>query len=398
MDTWNNHSRRLGSFVANNDTNMPHVLSSNINNTPDAWDGNFTSYNNESYSHDNSSSDGRDIIHRIIVPIICTFGIVGIIVTIVVLSRKNMCTTTNCYLVALASADLMFLIILTTTLGEYLFKRNDSAFYRYAIYVPFATIFMQIFLMSSIWLTVVLAMERYLAICRPFYVPHICSIFGARVIIVIIYISAFICRMPNFWEYKIMHAHDIYYITLTDFALSHHYQTVYHWIVDVVFTTILPFLFLLILNFRLIWEVRKSTAYIQRNLIVTVNKANLTAQKEELQITIMLISIVLVFFICQFPYVMYTAIVSTHKFQLVSSGFMMFRYVAMMMLSLKAALNFILYCWFSEKFWVTLKRIFCMRQCSQISHNYSDLTNGSLYSLRRRSSAAATRDTSLATF
>ncbi len=34
------------------------------------------------------------------------------------------------------------------------------------IYVTYATIFMHMFLMASIWLTVMLAVERYIAICR----------------------------------------------------------------------------------------------------------------------------------------------------------------------------------------------------------------------------------------
>lgn len=38
-------------------------------------------------------------------------------------------------------------------------------------------------------------------------------------------------------------------------------------------------------------------------------------QKEELQITIMLISVIIVFFVCQAPYVIYTAIGSITKFQ-----------------------------------------------------------------------------------
>lgn len=40
-----------------------------------------------------------------------------------------------------------------------------------------------------------------------------------------------------------------------------------------------------------------------------------------------------------------------------------FRYVVRCLLALKSSCNFILYCWFSEKFWTTFKRIFCLRHC-----------------------------------
>ena len=359
----------------------------------------FATPNSQIYEEDQYDHGARDIIHRIILPIICIFGIVGIILTIVVLSRKSMCTSTNCYLLALSSADLFFLILLSTTLLEYLFDHGDHRFYKYDIYVTYASIFMQMFLMTSIWLTVVLSLERYIAICRPFYAPHICSICRARIIIVVIYIVNFILRTPNFWEHKIVEVYDpsknsmLKYITFTDFAVSHSYQTVYPWIVDVMYTTAIPFLLLFVLSMRLIWEVRKSTAYIQRNLIVAKN-VNHIVQREELQITIMLISVVIVFLICQFPYIIYTVIASVNKFLSPSSNFHLFRYITIMMLSLKAAINFILYCWFSEKFWVTLKKTVCVHYCLKLPRDYSDLTSASLYSLRRHSSVV-TRDTSL---
>lgn len=47
--------------------------------------------------------------------------------------------------------------------------------------------------------------------------------------------------------------------------------------------------------------------------MVARNASNVV-QREELQITIMLISVIIVFFICQAPYVIYTAIVSITKY------------------------------------------------------------------------------------
>ena len=306
-------------------------------------------------------------IYRVILPIICTFGILGIILTIVILSRKHMCTSTNCYLMALAIADLLFLLLFATILADNQFVLYSKEYYNYMIYITYAAIFMQIFLLASIWLTVILAMERYIAICRPFLAAKMCTVIKARVIIILIFAFAVLCRSPNFWENRIVSIYDrltnttMTYVEPTKLSYDRTYMIVYPWVIDGVVTSILPFILLFVLNLRLVYEVRKSTRYIQRNLIVEKSAGN-AIQREELQITIMLISIIVVFLLCQAPYVIYTAIVSINAFQVATAHFMIFRYVTQLLLTLKSAINFILYCWFSEKFWATLKRVFCMEQ------------------------------------
>ena len=126
------------------------------------------------------------IIHRIVLPAICACGILGIILTVIVLSRKTMCTSTNCYLMALSIADLLFLLILATTLADNQFVQHSKSYYAYVIYVTYSTIFMHIFLLASIWLTVILAVERFIAICRPFLASKMCTVKKARILILII--------------------------------------------------------------------------------------------------------------------------------------------------------------------------------------------------------------------
>ncbi|KAK2159654.1 hypothetical protein NP493_1700g00004 [Ridgeia piscesae] len=341
-------------------------------------------------------------IYRVILPIVCTCGILGITLTIVILSRKHMCTSTNCYLMALAVADLLFLLLFATILADNQFVLYSKEYYNYTIYINYAVIFMQIFLLASIWLTVVLAMERYIAICQPFLAAKMCTVNKARVIIILIYMFALICRMPNFWESRVVTIYDkltnttLTYIEATQFSINRYYMIVYPWVIDGILTSILPFLLLFMLNVRLVWEVRKSTRYIQRNLIVEKSAANVI-QREELQITIMLISIIIVFLTCQAPYVIYTAIVSINAFQMATVHFMLFRYITQLLLTLKSAINFILYCWFSEKFWTTLKKVFCIEQClfMQKPINLDGVSqNGTSY-CHLRSLNGNTRDTVL---
>jgi hypothetical protein len=122
----------------------------------------------------------------------------------------------------------------------------------------------------------------------PYLAPKVCRVRRARIIIVCIYAVAFVVHIPIFFEHEIRTEYDedndltITYMDVSEFATSTAYVQVYPWIVDGMIQSILPFLTLLLLNTRLIWELRKSTKYIKRNLHVTgINYA----QREELQVT-----------------------------------------------------------------------------------------------------------------
>ena len=68
----------------------------------------------------------------------------------------------------------------------------------------------------------------------------------------------------------------IYYMMPTELSQNDHYITLYPWIVDGVICSILPFILLVVLNARLIWEVRKSTQYIQVEQILIVSSDQVT--------------------------------------------------------------------------------------------------------------------------
>ena len=348
-----------------------------------------------------SVDHAADVITKIVIPIICAFGIAGICVTVLVLSRKNMCTSTNCYLMALSITDLLFLILFLTILYNR-YTPHTQNYYFFHMYSTYATIFMHVLLMASIWLTVMLACERYIAICRPFLANKLCTVVKARVIVALIYVCALICRLPNFWENRIESGFDpttnttIYYMQNSQFSYEQHYTTVYPWIVDGILSSVIPFILLLVLNVRLIWEVKKSTRYLQRNMMMSSTAtggsgAGNVAAREELQITVMLISVVIVFFACQAPYVIY---ISLSSLVTLSQGFLLFKNVTLLLLALKSAINFLLYCWFSEKFRATLKHLLCSRRCLNLLGQGEKSQNCNYYNMRRISTTN-TRDTTI---
>ncbi|GFN84352.1 FMRFamide receptor [Plakobranchus ocellatus] len=143
-------------------------------------------------------------IKSVLEPIICLCGILGILLTMLVLSRKTMCTSTNCYLTALAVGDLLFLLILATRmlvdrLGDCHFHVSDER----TIFLVYSIIFMDMFQYLTVGVTVMLAVERYIAICHPMKAMTVCTVKRARIIICILALVAFILRSPKFLDIKI---------------------------------------------------------------------------------------------------------------------------------------------------------------------------------------------------
>lgn len=107
-------------------------------------------------SGDKMLSAAANAIYSFILPVVCIFGILGIILTLIVLTRKTMCTSTNCYLIALSVADLIFLVQLGSMLViNYSLVPEDSRFHNAVIiYGEYAKIITNIALIASVWMTV----------------------------------------------------------------------------------------------------------------------------------------------------------------------------------------------------------------------------------------------------
>lgn len=301
---------------------------------------------------------------HILLPIICSFGILGIILTVIVLSHKNMSTSTNSYLISLAMADLCFLIIIPLRCFEGKLDKFE-AYYYYIIHF-YAIQIMNIFLLVSVWLTVMLALERYIAICHPLRAMSVCTVTRARIIIVLIFVIAAILHIPYFFTHVVVYFYDycmhkdVPYLHGTSLGMSPIFGMV-NKCLSTALMAIIPFILLVILNGCLIREIHRSTNYLRYHLAIDLN-AQTIITGEEIKITMMLISVVIVFFVCAGPYILYNIIRTIHP-HIVFPHYHILITLTILLLALRSSFNFILYCWFSEKFWNTFKRTFCKSAC-----------------------------------
>jgi len=330
-------------------------------------------------SNNTDSDFYNSLIIRTSYFVLLILAILGIILTIIVLSRKHMCTSTNCYLISLAVADLGFLVVLSTKWLE----TEVTDYLTFDLYYRYAQIFIDTFLMASVWVTVMLAIERYIAICHSLRASAICTVKRARYLNCAVFMFAFACRIPNFFEYSTKTGWDgcveRQYIDVTPLGRNVNYKIIYAWVFDCVLCAVVPFLALLYLNMRLVLEIRKSTHYLLDTLGADANLHNVLG-REQRRVTLMLISIVIVFFICQAPYVSvmaFRSVVVRYSEKGVTNIVSIVSEITIFLLTLKSALNFILYCWFSEQFWDTFKKELCRKICIFLKRNRDMFTSRS---------------------
>jgi hypothetical protein len=91
-------------------------------------------------------------------------------------------------------------------------------------------------------------------------------------IVVGVFVYSLFSHLSNFFEHRIMTVVDKTtnerhtWAIDTDLSLNETYRTVFLWLVDGALLSIIPFILLLVLNTRLIWEV--SNVSIIKNLVV----------------------------------------------------------------------------------------------------------------------------------
>lgn len=112
-------------------------------------------------------------IHGYLSILVCTFGSIANSLNIIVLTRREMRSPTNLILTGLAIADLLVMIdyIPFACIGYILpqlnYSKEEQLTYSWAWYVLFHSIFAQILHTTAIWLTVTLAIWRYIAVAHP---------------------------------------------------------------------------------------------------------------------------------------------------------------------------------------------------------------------------------------
>lgn len=330
-----------------------------------------------------------------IVPINGIVSIIFILVTIVtnilvmlVLLRKHMRSPTNIILSAMALADMLTglfplpMYFYFFTLGNY----ADYPPYNWCyVYKLFAEYLPMIFHTASIWLTVFLAILRYIYICHTDMARKFCTVSNVIKTTVGIYVVAALTQTTRFIESQFIpitkpskiNPNETITTCILPFSpfvaqdVDLYYNLIYGF--RVIFIHFIPCSLLLILNALLIRTMRQ--AQLRRRLLMRQNKKSESKKLADSNCTtLMLVAVLGLFLLVELPLGVLMILFSIQNtldipiFEL--SNFALMTTVSNTSILVSYPLNFLIYCAMSRQFRETFKRIFTckpmplQRECS----------------------------------
>lgn len=321
----------------------------------------------------------RFVVNGVLLNCIGAGGLLGNALSVLVLSRPQMRSSVNCLLVGLAACDTVLILtsVLLFGLTAVFPYTGRLRFYYYHIcpnITPYAYPIANAAQTMSVYLTLIVTIERWVAVCHPFRAKALCTSSRARLYVFGTATFAFAYNFPKFFEAEVYErvadGEVVYCVKSDDSFRTEAYIAVYiHWMYLIVMY-IVPFTALAALNACIVKQVRRAQA----------ERARLSrVQRREIGLATMLLVVVLVFFLCNIlPLV-------TNSFELFFENQLEqldpLVKTSNLLVTINSSVNFVIYVIFGEKF----KRVFLKMFCS-----------GGIWRRGTRESPEHTRDDSFA--
>lgn len=280
--------------------------------------------------------------------LIIIIGIFGNITSIKILLRKEMRSPVNYILVALALADLIMIItmmLLNSLIAIYPYTGFLKDYYFIAFPVisiiayPIGTIAHT----ASIYLTLLISIERYIAVCHPLKAKAFCTKNQAKSTVLVLFLMSSIYNIPRFFEYTLIEMADdsgIYYsLQFTYLRKNDIFIEIYiHWLYFFIIFLI-PLTGIISLNLMIY---RKVNALNRLRIKLT------SMQIQEINLTPMLFCVVIVFFFCLLPSVIVNILEAFFVEFLKQNAWLV--PLSNFLVAVNSSVNFIIYVVLVEKF------------------------------------------------
>lgn len=365
------------------------VFDDNANSTVNYINQTTTEYFNVSYENlDNYTENpcpdlGSEIklfefwSNGILLNLVGVLGILGNILSMIILSRPQMRSSINCLLIGLARCDTVLILTSILLFGvSAIYPQTGYLRYYYLRLLPEISRVVYPLAMSaqtaSVYLTLTVTLERYVAVCHPLRARAICTYGRARIYVVVIICFSICYNIPRFFEVDLSEYEDqefgfVYCITASEMRSDQSYINIYiHWLY-LIFIYFIPFLSITFFNLMIYRQVRKANRERQRLS---------RTEKREIGLATMLFCVVIVFICCNILALLINIIEAF-------SGIINDRLVktSNLLVTINSSVNFIIYVIFGEKFKRIFLLLFCKRRVGRESpdgliHDDSSFSNG----------------------
>ena len=308
----------------------------------------------------------------VLVGVTCLFGFIGNILSILTLKRDSVKSVTTFLLSALAVADFAFLVpavfvIMIPTYCE-IFQHCIPVVVAVIPYIEqYGWAVTGACHTCTIYVTVLVAIHRYLWVCRPDLVERFSGLYLAQLQVTIIPICALFYNFPIFFEYRIVTF--TYYVEpsksnysavrtettkeFTSIGKNKYYQILYKNACFFIVMYLIPLAILTMVSFYLLKTLQQRRATLQR---IGSIKSNCSQRRRDDSITFVLIIIIVSFIICQTPAMLQRLVLALAGDIGHACGHPYFylEHFAEFMLLLNSSTNFVIYILFSSHFRKTL--------------------------------------------
>jgi hypothetical protein len=291
------------------------------------------------------------------------FGVLGNILSMIILSRPQMRSSINYLLIGLARCDTILIITSMLLFGIPAIYPYTGLlrYYYFRLYPDISKVVYPLAMIvqtASCYLTLTVTLERYVAVCHPLRARALCTYGRARLYVIVIILFSICYNVPRFFEVDQREYPDgefgfVFCIVATDLRADHLYINIYiHWLY-LVFIYFIPFFGLFLFNAMIYQQVRKANRERQRLS---------RTEKREIGLATMLFCVVIVFLSCNIIALLINIIEAF-------TGEIHDRLVKMsnLLVTINSSVNFIIYVTFGEKFKRIFLLLFCKRRAGRDS-------------------------------
>ena len=299
------------------------------------------------------------LVYGPIYGIVCGLGLVGNSLSFAVLHKYTKHNVATYLLKALAIVDNVFLataafIQMYPAMMMYL-GRTDQLTPIYTYFQTFAWPLAHMVQIGTVWMMVLVAANRYIAVCRPLHAATLCTKRSVQRQIAVMVAAIVVYSTPRFAEYKFRLVNvtdvDADGVNVTSeqevnvgLAGNQLYNILYENIAYCLVAYLVPLSVLVVFNVHLVRELKRA----QRCRLALIGRAS----AEENNITLVMIVIIISFIVCQTPasinQILYYIVDDARR--TTCSAYFRYYHIANLLITTNSSLNFVIYCLFRRQF------------------------------------------------